>query len=150
MRLTRYILVVQTVVLVAAIPAKSACLLDDYSVEAEIARSEVVAMVSVSSGRQGAEDSTSDELGGTLYTLVIQESFVGRALGQVNVISENSSGRFPMQKGTTYIVFLYVQEEGVGSWTLDSAQSSRFWTAWSRVMVMWPYELIERAELLGY
>jgi hypothetical protein len=85
------------------------CLVDDYSVEAEFQRSPVVAIARVISERQVPEERGSGALDGTLYTLRIQESFRGQARGRLAVFSENSSGRFPMEKGGTYIVFLYDQ-----------------------------------------
>src|SRR5262245_2166851 len=96
-------------VLVTVGESVAACLLDDYSVEAEFRRSELVALASVVSERSVAADPQAGLLDGVLYTLHIEELFRGGQRRTVNVFSENSSGRFPMQKGTTYIVLLYQQ-----------------------------------------
>jgi hypothetical protein len=87
----------------------AACLLDDYSVSAEFSRSAVVALARVVSERQVPEQKEAGLLDGTLYSLRVQETYRGQASRTRSVFSENSSGRFPMVVGQTYIVFLYLQ-----------------------------------------
>ena len=41
------------------------------------------------------------------YTVQVQEMFKGNSTNTVLIFSENSSGRFPMSVGETYILFVY-------------------------------------------
>jgi hypothetical protein len=91
--------------------ALGVCLLNDYSVEAEYARSVAVVVAEVVSQRNAADAEDDKSYGGVSYKLKIKESFRGSRLGTVDVFSENSSGRFPMETGKAYILFLY-EEQG--------------------------------------
>ena len=100
--------VVATVATALAIRATlGACLLEDYSVPAEYARSKVVALGGVVGEQRVPE--YEGLLDGTVYTVRVQEMFRGQASRTISVFSENSSGRFPMKKGQLYILFLYSQ-----------------------------------------
>jgi len=117
---------VQTLLaLVAASVVSSAalavCVLSDYSVEAEYARSVAVVVAEVISQRNVADPGDDRSYGGVLYTLKVKESFRGSLLKTVDVFSENSSGRFPMQKGKAYILFLYA---GQGRLSADNCGNS--------------------------
>jgi|SRR5664280_801773 len=83
------------------------CLLDDYSLKAEYARSVAVVRATVVSERAVPDAAFPDSVGGVVYTVKVQESFRGTLHGTVEVFSENSSGRFPMTKGGAYVLFLY-------------------------------------------
>ena len=85
----------------------AACLLDDYSVEAEYARSTTVVLAKVSSERvvPSADEAGFDD--GVIYSVKVQESFRGSTGPTVEVFSENSSGRFPLSKNKSYVLFLY-------------------------------------------
>jgi hypothetical protein len=87
--------------------ALGACLLDDYSVKAEYVRSFAVVRARVISERQVPDPEAPEFIGGTIYPVRIQKSFRGTLHGTVEVFSENSSGRFPMEKGKPYLLFLY-------------------------------------------
>jgi hypothetical protein len=93
-------------------PVPAACLLDDYSVRAEYARSTAIVTGRVVSERSVPDGSAPAGVGGTMYQIAVQESFRGTLHGTVEVFSENSSGRFPMLKGKAYLLFLY-RESGV-------------------------------------
>jgi len=90
----------------------AACLLDDYSVNAEYARSTGVVTGRIVAERTIPDGSAPAGIRGTMYEIAVQESFRGTLHGTVGVFSENSSGRFPMAKGKSYILFLY-QESGI-------------------------------------
>ena len=105
----RIVVVVTVAVALAAPAAFGVCMLDDYSVPAEFARSTVVAVGRVVSERQVHEQAELDVLDGTVYTLRVQETLRGQPSRTISVFSENSSGRFPMLKGQAYILFLYAQ-----------------------------------------
>ena len=87
--------------------AFGACLLDDYSVRAEYARSAAVVVAKVVSDGKVPSFEPSDAEWGVTYTLKIKESFRGSLQKTVEVFSENSSGRFPLAKGKAYVLFLY-------------------------------------------
>jgi hypothetical protein len=91
--------------------AFAACLLDDYSLKAEYARSAAVVRATVVSERTVPDAPTPDSVGGVVYTVNVQESFRGKLRGTVEVFSENSSGRFTMAKESAYVLFLY-REKG--------------------------------------
>jgi hypothetical protein len=91
--------------------AFGACLEDDYSVAAEYARSVAVVQARVISERNVPDPGAPKFIGGTIYKVRVEESFHGALHGTVEVFSENSSGRFPMEKRKSYLLFLY-REEG--------------------------------------
>src|SRR5439155_10395859 len=83
----------------------AACVLSDYSVRAELDRSSAVIVGTVVAGRATAE--TKNVLEGVTYTVRVDEVLHGRAVKKVELFSEDSSGRFPMEKGKTYVLFIY-------------------------------------------
>ena len=87
--------------------ALGACLQDDYTVKAEFPRSVAVVKVLVVSERNVPDPDAPEFIGGTIYRVKIQESFRGALQGIVEVFSENSSGRFPMERRREYLLFLY-------------------------------------------
>lgn len=99
----------------------AACLLKDYSVSAEFSRSELVVTGTVISERTVSGTDMPDFIGGTYYVVKVRESFRGPARNRVEIFSENSSGRFPLQKGTLHILFLYSQD---GSLSADNCGNS--------------------------
>jgi hypothetical protein len=48
-----------------------------------------------------------EELDGWLYTLNVQELFRGPRTRTIKVFTENSSGRFPLDVGRTYLLFAH-------------------------------------------
>ena len=94
--------------LVAASPAlHAACLLGDYSVSSEFGRSESVVTGIVMAARvvQNAQHSW-PELG-IAYTVQVERTYRGKPAKKLVVFSENNSGRFPMELGVGYVLFLY-------------------------------------------
>ena len=71
--------------------AFGACLLHDYSVRAEYARSAAVVVAKVVSDGKVPSFEPSDAVWGVTYTLKIKESFRGSLPKTVEVFSENSS-----------------------------------------------------------
>jgi hypothetical protein len=58
-------------------------------------------------------------IGGTLYSIQVAEVFKGSSPETIELYSENSSGRFPMAVGTSYLIFAYKAVfEGVESQNL--------------------------------
>jgi hypothetical protein len=52
--------------------------------------------------------------------------------------------------GGLIAVFLYVSQRGVDRFTLDDAARPGFWAHWTRSAALWPLELVQQADLLGY
>lgn len=102
-RATHYLLLLAMLVLPR--PAMGACLLTDYSVHAEYDRSAAVVTGQVISEHPVAASGGYYE--GVVYTVSVEGVYRGDIRGRVNVFSENSSGRFPMQPRGRYILFIY-------------------------------------------
>ena len=99
-----------TLSLVCTGAASAACLLTDYSTGAEYFRSEAVLVGSVLSERNIPESDVPDTPGGTYYMVRVLKTLRGIPTRTVEIFSENSSGRFPMHIGTSYLLFLYRQQ----------------------------------------
>jgi hypothetical protein len=98
------------------------CLRGHPTVTAEIATSRSVVIGTVMTAR----DVTGDpgDPGGitsTVYTLKVTEVLSGRSSSQIRLVSDNTSSRFPMDVGESYIVF--VQSNGSELYT-DSCGNS--------------------------
>ena len=91
--------------------ASGVCLLGDYSVPAEYQRSDAVLVGKVLSQRTVTDPEDPQSFAGILYSVRIEESFRGSHRGTIELYSENSSGRFPMDKGQKYLLFIY-REQG--------------------------------------
>jgi len=59
----------------------------------------------------------------TIYEVRVARAFRGVAPSRVAVYSENDSGRFPMQRGESYVLFLSRWEDG--HYHVDSCGNSR-------------------------
>ena len=68
---------------------------------------------------------------GTTYTARIDEVFKGRIAKTLQIFSENSSGRFPMDVGTKYLLFLYRVE---GRTLVDNCGNSEPFSPESKVL----------------
>jgi hypothetical protein len=101
--------------------AGAACLLTDYSTSAEYLRSEAVLVGSVLSERNMPGSDETDTPGGTSYLVKVLETLRGTPGSTVEIFSENSSARFPMRIGTSYLLFLYRQQ---GSLSADYCGNS--------------------------
>ena len=83
----------------------SVCLEGHPSVEKEYRRSFAVVI-----GHAVAERAVSESknyLDGTTYSVRVDEVLRGHPPDTLDVFSENSSGRFPMDVGSKYLLFLY-------------------------------------------
>jgi hypothetical protein len=81
------------------------CLVGNPSLEQEFQNA---AMVFV--GRVTSEEFTPESklyLDGTTYTIHVEEVLRGSRSKSVRLFSENTSGRFPMQVGTSYLILAY-------------------------------------------
>jgi len=84
--------------------ATAACLLDDYSVRGEYERSAAVVTGQVISERPVAE--SGGYYDGIVYIVNVQAVYRSDIHGLVDIFSENSSGRFPMQPHGRYVLFV--------------------------------------------
>lgn len=50
--------------------------------------------------------------------------------------------------GGLIAIFLYVNTNA--TWRLADADDARFWLYWTRIMAMWPFELVQMTGILGY
>ena len=92
-------------VLGCAHAARSACLLGNYSVSAEFQRSAAVVIAkAISERRVLLRDGF---YGPTVYRVTLLETFKGHVSDRARIYSENDSGRFPMDVGSSYLLFLY-------------------------------------------
>lgn len=85
------------------------CLVGNQSLEQEFQNA---AMVLV--GRVTSEELTPESknyLDGTTYTIHIEEVLRGSRLKEVRLFSANTSGRFPMQVGVSYLILAYKELE---------------------------------------
>jgi hypothetical protein len=95
MRLIRLFLLLPPLCLPSVVLA--VCLLDDYSVQTEFDRSLAVIVGTVTDERATPSSKAFHE--GTTYRVKTEETLRGRPQAVVELFSENSSGRFPMNKG---------------------------------------------------
>jgi hypothetical protein len=67
---------------------------------------------------------TSDPEGalGTYYTVRVDATYRGRRYRSLRIYSENSTARFPMEKGTRYVLFL--KRDTQQNWTIDNCGNS--------------------------
>ena len=92
--------------------AGNGCLVvSDYSVPAEYNRSAAVVTARVISERPAAESAGYYEEGVT-YTVAVEKVYRGEIRGAVDIFSENSSGRFPMQTNGRWTRFSICREAG--------------------------------------
>jgi hypothetical protein len=83
------------------------CLKGNPSVKQECDDSQSVFIGKVQEQRHVPE--SRDYYDGDEYIVQVLEVFKGESKHQIVIFSENSSGRFPMTVGSTYILFVYVE-----------------------------------------
>jgi len=62
-------------------------------------------------------------IAGTFYRLKVNEVFRGTARGQIDLFSENSSGRFPMRRGVDYLVFASMCENRLFAYAKGNSET---------------------------
>lgn len=104
-------MIVAAVALTAASHSYAVCLDDNYvsgyhiplDKEIQTARSVAIGIV-ISAKEVSAPYSDVDE--GTVYRVKIEETLRGKRYNAVDLFSENNSGRFPMEIGHRYLMFI--------------------------------------------
>jgi hypothetical protein len=81
------------------------CLKGNLSIKEEYANSDSVFVGKVLKKKYVPE--SGGYYDGNEYTVQVKEIFKGNPNKNTNIFSENTSGRFPMAEGKTYIIFLY-------------------------------------------
>lgn len=122
-----------TLILAAAAgPALAACAGDgSWSVERELRRAQLVFIgTPVSERSDHGSDVPGSWKAGTFYRVKVDEVLHGARRKQVDLFSENGSGRFDMAIGTQYLVFasscqgrLYAYARGNSAPLADSAKA---------------------------
>jgi len=102
----KIILTAISFILVASI-ATAVCLNGNPSVPEEYANSQSVFTGKVIKKTDIPE--SDNYYDGNNYTIQVQQIFKGKPKTRVVIFSENSSGRFPMTVGSTYIIFLHFE-----------------------------------------
>ncbi len=99
---------VTVLLLIAVSPLlHAACLLGDYSVASEFKRSGAVVTGIVMAARVVPSTPHSWPDLGIAYTVQVEHTYRGKPEKDLVVFSENNSGRFPMELGVSYVLFLY-------------------------------------------
>jgi hypothetical protein len=98
-------LLVTLLVLLVPPPGASVCLEGRLSVDREYHKSSGVLIGRVIASRAVPE--SKEYLEGTVYSVRVEEALHGELPDTVEVFSENTSGRFPMDVGTRYLLFVY-------------------------------------------
>ena len=87
--------------------ATAVCVKGNPSIMEEYADSQSVLIGKVISKKDVPDSGNYYE--GDEYTIQVQEMFKGILANTIVVFSENSSGRFPMSVGKTYVLFVYYE-----------------------------------------
>lgn len=89
-------------------PVSSAyCPVPGIRANGEFFKSDVVLIGTVLSIRESPD--TDDDVGGWFYRMRVEEIFRGPIRKVISVHTENSSARFPLQKGQKYLLFAYLK-----------------------------------------
>ena len=104
-----------TVALLLAGPAGAACFPETTYTDAnaEYTHSALVVTAQVTAEQDILDHEDSDQsVAGTRYTLRVVERFKGKPPERLVISSENTSGRFPMERGQAYLLFLDSPRDG--------------------------------------
>jgi len=112
----------------APLPVRSICALSDHSLAGEVERSErIVRAVALDAHVEGY-DEVYGLFVGVSYRVRVLETFAGAPVREITVFSENTTGRFPLDIGVPYVLFLQrddlVLESGEAGWIADSCGNS--------------------------
>jgi len=93
-------LIVAACLLLSAVPADAVCPVPQLRANGEFFKRDVVFTGTVISVRYDERD-----VGGWFYRLRVQKVFRGPVRAEFTVFTENSSGRFPLENGQSYLLF---------------------------------------------
>lgn len=109
------------IVLFVASSAFGACFDGHPTVAQEYGKSLYVLSAKVLDAKTMAPSQHHYFLEGDVYEIQPLEILKGSPIKKLLVFSENSSGRFPMDKGSSYLLFLYQVH---GRWSVDNCGNS--------------------------
>jgi hypothetical protein len=89
--------------------AYGACVNGHPSVPKEYAASRAVVVANVVGMRSVPALKDGVFLEGTMYRVAVERTYHGRIDKAPEIFSENSSGRFPMRLGATYLLFIFAE-----------------------------------------
>jgi hypothetical protein len=121
--------------LAAAAPAAAACRPGDGSLRTEFNRSRIVMVGTVEGQRTVTRPDGS--VSGTFYRVRTTRAFKGSPRRSVPIYSENSSRRFPMKLGESYLLFVHTGAfaDDINSLTADACgHSARLGPATSKTV----------------
>jgi hypothetical protein len=111
-----------TVVTISMSATAAAVCMNGYpSVTSEYKRAQYVVAVRVLGAKKVPATKDYDFYDGTMYRVSVEKSYKGGPVESLSIFSENSSGRFPMQVGQQYLLFLY---EESGRYQVDNCGNS--------------------------
>lgn len=100
-----------TVFLILSIVAQAACVHDYPTVREEYLLSKIVLTGKIEHKRKTLDSADGYFADGDTYTVIPKRAYKGEVKSRLELFSENSSGRFPMQVGEEYLLFVY-QDHG--------------------------------------
>ncbi len=95
------------ILLLCSVAASAACLNGYPSVPKEYANSKLVFIGKAVKKRITPESADGYFLDGTTYRVVPMQTYKGEVQANLDLFSENSSGRFPMLLNREYLLFVY-------------------------------------------
>jgi hypothetical protein len=90
--------------LLACLTAHAVCINGHPSIPSEYRSAKAVVLVTVI-GRKSVP-ATQNFFEGTMYRVTVEKLFRGKVPPKTLIFSENSTGKFPMEKGHKYLLFL--------------------------------------------
>jgi hypothetical protein len=94
--------------------AHAVCLNGKPSVEHEFRESSIVALGVARAARDVSVPDDAEGIDYTIYTVRLTRSFKGMPAGRtIHLFSENSSGRFPLDPGVPYLLFIGNSKDGL-------------------------------------
>ena len=109
----------------------AACVEGHLGIQQEYTRSVAVLVGTVLFARHERSSDPDREPDKTIYGVRVIETIRGRVTGRIDLFSENSTGRYPMEVGTKYLLFVYREH---GQAMVDSCGNSEVFNETSPVL----------------
>lgn len=106
-------------IILATSMANAVCLEGHHSIEKEYAGSQSIIIGKVT--RQKDIPESGNYYDGNNYTVQVQDVLKGNPTSTIVIFSENSTSRFPMSVGNTYILFVHYE---LGHYQVDNCGNS--------------------------
>jgi hypothetical protein len=104
-----------------ALTAQAVCVNGHPTIASEFQHSKAVVLATVIRSKQLPETQDGSFLDGIMYQVKVERHFKGSDSATLDIFSENSSGRFEMTSGETYLLFAY---ENDGRLSVDNCGHS--------------------------